>query len=190
MERKLSQEEFDGVVIKRAGETAIAIAQRVLVEGCGYSEVAREFGVTRQYAYQSVRRFLALVDAQPVISTYSGPVEMFAEIDRLAEESSGHKTLGLTKMLTAEQFEEAVSKASFRSDEPVTIARRVLVDGEAQATVKHDSGLSKQRIWLILQAAMKYFDPAQHTTRVYGGHPKMFEEIDAIVARYSKKTGK
>ncbi|CAM2164655.1 putative transcriptional repressor protein trfb [Burkholderia latens] len=55
--------------------------------------------------------------------------------------------------MTAKEFARLLPKLGTRnfSNEAIEIARRVLVDGEAQSHVARDSGVSRQRISSIVQ---------------------------------------
>lgn len=178
---RLTSEEFDELVSNsRAEDATHTMARAVLVDGRGYAEVGHEHGIERQLVYQAVQRLLKVGDTAPATYTYTGPPEMFAEIDAVVEDHRGRK------LLTAEQFDDALSQSG-QGEQMAAISRAVLVDGVPPITLAREHGIARHLVWQAAQKTiMQKFDAATASTRVYKGSPAMFEAIDAIVAAYQK----
>lgn len=83
--------EFQRIAEKtRLSENSISIARHVLVNGEGYAEAGKKYGIDRRLAYQSVRQLLAARSKDEEASgygqrTYCGPPDLLEKLDRVAD---------------------------------------------------------------------------------------------------------
>lgn len=82
---RLTEAQFDALVGKtRLKEKGIAYARAALVDGRGYTEIANEVGIARTEVYQAANIVLKQFQPEGFESrTYTGPAEMFSEIERV-----------------------------------------------------------------------------------------------------------
>ncbi|KVV25106.1 hypothetical protein WK78_03180 [Burkholderia cepacia] len=75
---------------RRFTDEGIELARLVLVDGKGYAEASAVMGFTdRGRAYQATQRLLKYAERSVESRTYTGPAEMFAEIDQVAQRYGG-----------------------------------------------------------------------------------------------------
>lgn len=89
----LSPSLFDELVAKtRLKERGVALARRALVDDEGYSDIARAEGVSRADVYQAANTVLRHYPrAGDETHAYTGPAEMFAEINAVVRKFGGQK---------------------------------------------------------------------------------------------------
>lgn len=95
--------------------------------------------------------------------------------------------------LSAKEFTKLVAAARenkqrgrFFSEEAITLARLVLVDGKGYADAVREIGLDNRNVaYQAVQRLMRHHDPEGVVSFTYTGPAEMFAQFDKIAAKYN-----